>query len=678
MTNGMDKITKDGVIWDYLRDEVRAGREEVTKADLIKVGYSVQAIENAIVEIKKEPIVQKPTLAEMSSIPVNDKNVGSIANRAKGQDTTEPLATELSDEQLIQDLSAAVERDSGDKVEFSETPSSPLVADPLISRQDRQSPPTPPSGHENLAQTIGDLSGGIPTIAPELVGGYSVNINSNSVIPDQADSSLPASSLTSATQPPTPAVTNIITKKRHGLIYKLSILVVTLAILLLIAAGVSYAMTGRWLPQTLTDLPGLSAFSFRYSKEELFPAMVANLQSIKSSGYTLTVTASYAQSKEQATTTVLNSPSELFVANAVGPMTIMAKLQGVLDDTSGAGNFSTRLGVDFDIMGVIASSMAEFRRTDGTLYGRLIKLPNLGFLDTGDIADVWVRLEKEGIEKFGLLEIMSGYLPFDTETYNAKGALGLLSDPSLYTALYEGNDEINTVNTYRYSVKPNYDTLLATLSNNDDKYDLASATEHMTIVVWIDPARALPVKMEIILKMAVAAGDIDMETELSIFDINRVATVEKPAESISITEAYTKLTGKSMDEYLEESQVSNILSLSYALDDFKKTAGAYPSSLTELRLTPNEIRAKYVETAPKNAVKAGFDFAPWADDVPIITKVPNDVYTGTDYDYSMKGSDFQVVYEIKIASSTNNAAFYNYIDGTNTMTSKAISIEAIR
>jgi len=71
----MDIITKGGVIWEYLKGEIANGKEEITKADLMKVGYSTQAVENAVAEIKKERLVARAVMPVSTAIaePVPQK-----------------------------------------------------------------------------------------------------------------------------------------------------------------------------------------------------------------------------------------------------------------------------------------------------------------------------------------------------------------------------------------------------------------------------------------------------------------------------------------------------------------------------------------------------------------------------------------------------------------------------
>jgi len=200
----------------------------------------------------------------------------------------------------------------------------------------------------------------------------------------------------------------------------------------------------------------------------------------------------------------------------------------------------------------------------------------------------------------------------------------------------------------------------------------------------------LPVKLTIVSKMAPDEGDTDMKDKMIVLGsslvlskINEPINLTAPTDAISAVEAYASFMGITPDEYYERKQESNISDLYYALADYKALAGEYPMTLSDLTKTPKQVSAEH-PTVKKATVKKGFDFAPWGDDLPILDKVPVDAFNKVPYQYVSTKKDFTLKYEIKIPSSSVSVGgglslpvISQFVNGVNTMTSKAISLEAL-
>ncbi|MFA6006452.1 MAG: hypothetical protein WC764_01845 [Candidatus Paceibacterota bacterium] len=662
----MDTITKGGVIWEYLKGEVTNGKEDVTKADLIKVGYSVQAIENAIAEIKKDRLVTKPAMPipTAKAEPVAPKPVTPPAPVAP---IDVPLMTHPADQDLMNDLSAAIKQDT--KIEFaSSTPAVAYAPIPAPVAAPRGMTLPTPAAHENLAQSLSTTLTGIPTMPMDLMH---PSVPQAEVVPKAIPIPAPA--------PKTPpgAVISVMPKKKHGIFYKLAMVVLVLVVLASIGSGVSFAMTGSWLPPALSDqiskLPFVSSFFERYPKDQLFGAMLGKFSSINTFGYSASIdvkTEPYDNSVPRPPKALVTGSTTPAVTGMSGygmpaDMTIHADISGSADitDSSSVLNKNGQLHgtLTGTVGGVSFTSEASFMKIGETFYAQLNKLPSLGLFDLSKVEGKWVKFDKTTADEFGFsLGSMASSAP------QVLSAIETMQNTHA-SATYLANENIGDTRTYKYDVKLDTDPNVA-------------------MQVWIDPQTAFPVKVHALSKIAYDESDpatkdkmMVTESSLTLSDINTPISLVAPGNVISAVEAYASLSGMTLDQYYEHKQETNVSSIFYALGSYKTVAGEFPMSLSELMKTPNQIRLEHPQTAKKPTVKAGFDFAPWGDDVPVISKIPKDVFTKTDYAYISTKKDFTLKYEIRLepvsTSSPSLISSSQFVNGMNTMTSKVLSVE---
>lgn len=679
----MDVITKGGVIWEYLKGEVAAGKENITKADLMKVGYSAQAVENAIAEIKKEKMLNKsampaplpptaapaPVMGSSSAPFVIDEKITLAASPAPMGEA--PLLTHPADQELMNNLNAAVKQDAEIK---SVPPATPVgfSSAPLGTKM--------PTAHENLGATLA----GISALSPELVH---ASVPENAKLPVQAPvnstASQPATLPSSPLMMPKAAVAEVAPKKKRGFFAKLLIFLFVIVVLVGIGSGVSYGMTGQWIPpiiiEKLGDLPFVQD---AYPKDKIFSIMLGNLSAIKKVGYTATFdlkTEPY--DGATARPIILNSGSSSpqgtdsaarsmgiggLDINVITDISLHANAAGSADlsDSSNILNKDSEMHgtVEGSIGGVSFTSEAGLIKLGDTTYVRISKLPSFGEYDLASIDGKWVTFDKSSLEELGLRESSGGHL-LEMKTPSISTLVKELQASGI-SAGFVAEEKVGKEKTWKYEV---------------------SLRDNNGVMVWISPKTALPVKALFSSKVAYGADDPKMkdkmtvlEVSMTISNINEEVKLTAPAETISAVEAYAAMLGMTTEQYYERKQETNVEGLSYALADFKKVAGVYPASLSELTQTPNQIRAAYPKTAPKKTpAKAGFDFAPWSDDMPVMEKVPVDVFTKAEFPYTAAKGDFTLKYEIRlpVAAPAMPKVVSKFVNGTNTMTSKMMSVE---
>ncbi len=670
----MDTITKGGVIWEYLKGEVASGKEQITKADLMKVGYSAQAVENAIAEIKKDKVLNKPAtptpalsrvgaptgaptvpsgqgvgVLNASPAPVMGSSPSPFP-QASPEEKPAELMTHPADQDLMNDLTAAIKQDA-------QMAPPPASAPQAISRGT-----IPTATHENLGASLS----AIPVMSPELMHAPT--------IPRSVVSAPIPSPVT--TMPKAPAVATVMPKRKHGFFFKFFVFIFVVLVLCGIGSGILYGMTGNWLPPVLTEqltsLPFLSSLSEKYPKEQLFNVMLSNIGTIKTLAYTANVdvkTEPYDGKTPRPVSAMASSTNPTSPAYSaslpIGDASMHADVSGSADlsdlrSPTGLLNKNSELHgtVTGSFGGISFTSEAAFMKVDGVMYIKLNKLPTLGIFDLSKVEGKWVKFDQSAKDEFGLTETVTP----EKITAQAPQAAALLNElqAKKLTATYVSSEKVGEQNSSKYKV---------------------TVDDGSEVFVWIDPQTALPVKVYFTSKTAYDANDAVMKDKMTevavsvtLSHINEPVTPTAPTDSISAVEAYASLTGMTVDQYYEHKQEGNVSAIFFALGNFKKVAGVFPATLNELMQTPVQIRAMYPKTAPKKStVKTGFDFAPWADDMPVMSPVPADVFTHSQYIYATTtAKDFTLKYEIKLASSTPSSQFVN---GTNTMTSKAVSVE---
>ena len=602
--------------------------------------------------------------------------------------------THPADEQLMQDLSAAIQEESHQSTQNISVMSPELVhasvVPPSISSPAQVSRPLPPAP-VSTPTSLHDLRA-VP-VAPVPL-----------------------------------AITPTQSSPRHRSIFaKLGIVFLLLCVLAGIGSGISFAMTGSWLP------PQVSSLFAKYSKDQLFSAMVARLPSIKTVQYNASLDYSIAPYDGL-------TPRMPFAGSSTMPQTlspvggsvpndfsIHADLQGSLD-MSDTANI---LGKDAELKGTVTGSVggvsfttsAAVRKVHNTAYLQVNKLPSLGLFDLSTIEGAWIAFDSTSLDELGITDILNEFAKAKlkaasstaTDSAEAKvreqfnDLLARAKEKNILRTVYEDRERIGATNSWRYGVSFDQnafiDMLVSAKSDFANVYGASSilASVHVEelqnpstkaildyfltankMQVWIDPNTAWPVKFALTSTVAPPEGDMTIgdnmlvtKSSLTLARINEPIALVAPSDFISAVEAYASLMGQTLDEYYEAKQESNVSSIFYALSDFKKAAGVYPLSLHELTQTPNEIRRAYPQTAPKKSpVKTGFDFAPWGDDLPILRRVPKDVFTKSEYTYTNTKKDFTLVYEIRLATTTTSSYLpVQFINGTNTMKSNVISVE---
>lgn len=758
----MDTITKGGVIWEYLKGEVAAGREDITKADLMKVGYSAQAIENAIREIKKEKIAAKapsalpgnagvfgtqaasvatspklplpppsatptPSLGGENKIPQSSLAAGIAPSQTTVPSVGVSLKSPENEQALLNDLSKALQEDT--KISFSApipaqprgvipsamppTPAAPVVsqslASPSASITSQSSRP-----HQNLGGSLSSIS----VMPPDLANASLKNIDASAASKTPVTPpSIPPVSTPLSVQPPAPTMpvstpSVVVPRPRRGILAKLGWAVIIIMIALGVGGGVSYGMTGQIIPPQvasripLVQIPFISDLLAIYSPDTLFPAMLSKLGELHTARYTL---AADVYTKD---------------SDVSGGMRAKAEVTGAIDVTKESSldnDFSTRVSAEFTADGMSFKGAGEVRKVGDALYVHLEEFPDLGFFNLDTIKGVWIRADKTSAQAFGYDDLLTAFSELQAFRAQALTPAGGAESPSeaeieaqiahlknsffasnVLTATFEEKEVLNSVSTYRYLVTIDrqavYNFIAQASSELSATYgekalvrmtpeELASIKEQLlsaeteqslkstNFKVWIDSRTAWPVQFEITSTAITPQSSVSVDStiRLTLADINEPIKVEVPGDVISAEEAYTRLTGKTMEMFRADKQYDQVSDIFYALADYKALTGTYPVQLTELMKTRKQLKTEFPGRA--SSVKSSFDFATWADDLPLLSRIPKDVYSKTDYSYQKSGTDYKLTYPIMLTATSSVPT--EYVNGVNTMTSKAISVEGL-
>lgn len=188
---------------------------------------------------------------------------------------------------------------------------------------------------------------------------------------------------------------------------------------------------------------------------------------------------------------------------------------------------------------------------------------------------------------------------------------------------------------------------------------------------------------------------------LSFDKINEKIVIPKPASAISMDEAMSIMTGKTLSSIQFNRQLRNIQYLRGSLSSYSYyTKMGYPQTLDELLQTRKSISEKIGKSSGSSSQKliatnSSLDFgesyysddyySKYLENTPFASYIPKDVYSNAAYTYRKVGDDYELVYEIKNKPVPSSGDFYNsypyydsyerVVEGMNTADSKILSRE---
>jgi len=409
---------------------------------------------------------------------------------------------------------------------------------------------------------------------------------------------------------------------------------------------------------------------------------------------------------------------------------------------SGAATGQTGQNVDTRFQGsatfaagdFAGSADAEFTRKDGMYYVRLNKFPSF-FFDPSAIKGKWVKITQDDIVSASGAwgSLLSGEsLSFATTSEERTAAslaqlkqfFQIAEEEKAFVATGGEKEQYEGREVYRYRLAMNQekiasfykrlaDTFASTYGTNtlialDQKtvdYMQTSAFQSVfnyfkangSLNVLTDAKTGYPASITYQFRLVPdnAATKLKdkqfvLSAAIDLTDINNPPAITAPAETLSFDDAQALLAGVSKERFAFHKQNTGIQKIRSALETYKTLAGRYPENLADLLSTANDIDAKhhFTTTTPSfSYTKERYGLRK------IMDAVPQDVFGGGSFGYTIAKNDYALTYAIKLPPfRENNVAFFDavdsqtmiskkitekFVEGKNTATSKILSQEAV-
>lgn len=359
------------------------------------------------------------------------------------------------------------------------------------------------------------------------------------------------------------------------------------------------------------------------------------------------------------------------------------------------------------------SLAAEARKIKGDVYGIITKFPAFPFFDVASLKDKWVHLDPASLDDYVPASFEENATTPETIT-TIKTVLGAALRQNLLTVdrqlpaetvagtktehylLAVHTDKLPDVyqaviNELKKANKPTamFETGLANTKDPKTMELLNRLVSHSRYEIWID--RSSGMLRQSRWDLTVVPPDslerlknkqFVLSLQLTLDHINKRVGVDVPSPTIDLDEATRLLTGITKEEQQFEKQLSQLRTLQNALQMYHTRRLSYPDSLdallTAMPVLQKECEDEQKQRANTNTITLGL---PSSDCYyfPVYAKTPPkiiDVYTNKQYGYAKDDSDYTVTYELHFFDGTDDYQKKQYVDGTNTMTSKDLSLEA--
>jgi hypothetical protein len=338
---------------------------------------------------------------------------------------------------------------------------------------------------------------------------------------------------------------------------------------------------------------------------------------------------------------------------------------------------------------------AEFKKVSDSIYVLINKFPSF-FVDISKLKGKWIKFTPNDLASYGSLYFGSSAESTEEEITKTK-AKGV-EQFKLFLSIADRNkalmstgkhtkESINGISAYRYDLEFNKDvfarfyTELTTEfkdkypKDNLMKFDQATLDylnspefdkvfeyfrKNTVLTLWAD-AQGIPVQLEYSIRMVPESNKKNVDNQiklvatLALNDINKTTSINAPEKSLTMEDATIAMTGQSKERYRFDKQMSNITTIRYALDTYKRAKKVYPTSLNEL-------------TNTKSTYGSGM----------ILKSIPKDIYDNNDFLYEGKGVDYNLMYKVELPAyvagdSVYGMYEYNYSSGKDPLVMKAVN-----
>jgi len=365
----------------------------------------------------------------------------------------------------------------------------------------------------------------------------------------------------------------------------------------------------------------------------------------------------------------------------------------------------------------------EARKKNADLYGIVNKFPSFFGIDPSGIKGKWIKLnsgdyadsiDPKSFDEVDTQEIITGLktnlkralqqklftvqqkLPAETiggiksEHYLIKIDTTKIVD--VYNAFIE---EERTKGT---DVKQ-FETVRDDINKPENIATLQRIVDNSRVEIWVDKVKGLLRQTKWELTLVPPAGierlkdkQFLLSTTLTLEKVNENVSVDVPSNPVDMDEAARLLTGVTKEEQQLQKQLDRVGDLQRVLNAYQKKIGSYPDTLDQLTPKMRELDTACTTAAEQRRVNANANgntnsysylYDENADPNCYLyagykTKSVNitDAYTGTTFTYTKDGADFKVSYQLHFGDSVESTYYKEtYAEGSNTMTSKDVSLE---
>lgn len=394
------------------------------------------------------------------------------------------------------------------------------------------------------------------------------------------------------------------------------------------------------------------------------------------------------------------------------------KTDGALPENT---NSNIQVGVKSDVFTFDVD--VDLRKIAKDIFLKVNKAPTI-FMDFSKVKNQWVHLTSENVSDTALpgigdilkdQESIEKILPQMKKIISVAGEEGVVELVGDASKTKQGNEVIFNyqITLNKEAFKKFYERVSKELSDEYKSDSLLAYDESVlealrskefdslwdyffrnTTIYVVANKDGLPLSMEFATRFVPYddqvqnkknSKQVNIKISLENKDINQVVVVDTPKDHMSFKDAFILVQGISAIEYDFSEQEKNLSAVGLALDTYKKMTGVYPDTLDMLSMKSDEIR--------KNSQGKSINFSKDFDvKMPLIVSLPSDVFTKSKFIYKRVlpqgklGEDFTLTYTMNIPpfmdslvnpfEERSGKVGLKYVSGSNTATSKTLSLEA--
>jgi hypothetical protein len=153
---------------------------------------------------------------------------------------------------------------------------------------------------------------------------------------------------------------------------------------------------------------------------------------------------------------------------------------------------------------------------------------------------------------------------------------------------------------------------------------------------------------------------------LALADINKPLVIEKPANAIEYIDALVLVTGRPKSTILISEQSSRLSDIVSAISSYENYTNTVPNNLAELKKKPSQLGATQYSGGLRGT------YAENMFDTPLLSEIPQDVYTQSDFVYRLTPAGPQILFQIQIPKPEDARKAVGVISDRNYVNSKLV------